>query len=330
MHANEKKMRPKVTVVVPVYKVERYIERCARSLFEQTFHDMEFIFVDDRTPDNSVELLKKVISQYPQREGLVRILINENNRGPMQSRLDALLQAKGQYVAAVDSDDWIEPDAFETLYKKAEEEKADCVLFGYHRDFSDRSETCQRVFPYTNGKEFVENVYKFPFEFFMWGTLLKNEERFRGILKRYFNNPNWEGLTMWEDVAIMFPYYCGTERLAYSNNCFYHYNKANEGSTVNNQNEIKVYQALKVVDFLREELDEPSLNLTLHNLAFGAKTPLIAIKGSKTWREEHPESNRYILQYTSIPKRLRYLLFLMAHGISFPYFWATKVVRLVK
>lgn len=323
-------MKSRVSVVVPVYKVEKYIERCARSLFEQTLQEMEFIFVDDCSPDNSIEILNKVIEQYPQRKDQVIILTNSENRGPMQSRLDALLQSNGQFVAAVDSDDWIESDTFQILYQKAEEEKADCVIFGYHRDFADYSETCLRVFPYTNGKELVENVYKFPFEFFMWGVLLKNDDYLKDIFKRYYNNPDWEGITMWEDVAIMLPYYYGAEKLAYCKNCFYHYNKANESSTVNNQNEVKVYQALKVVDYLRNTMNSQSLNLTFHNLALGAKGPLIELKGSKFWRREHQEANQYILQFKSIPLLLRYLLYFMAHGVSFPYFFAIKLSRFLK
>ena len=58
---------PKVSVIIPVYGVEPFIERCARSLFEQTLEDMEFIFVDDCSPDRSVEILNKVVSEYPNR-----------------------------------------------------------------------------------------------------------------------------------------------------------------------------------------------------------------------------------------------------------------------
>ncbi len=69
----------KVSVLVPVYNVSAYIERCARSLFEQTFDDIEYIFVNDATPDDSMERLEAVIRQYPERE--VRIVSHERNRG---------------------------------------------------------------------------------------------------------------------------------------------------------------------------------------------------------------------------------------------------------
>ena len=58
-------MRPKVSIIIPVYKVEKYIERCVRTLFGQTLDSLEFIFVDDCSPDNSIELLKKVLNDYP-------------------------------------------------------------------------------------------------------------------------------------------------------------------------------------------------------------------------------------------------------------------------
>ena len=72
---------PKVSVIVPVFGVEKYIERCARSLFEQTLDDMEFIFVDDCTPDCSIEILKDVLSSYPQRQVQTRIYRMPCNSG---------------------------------------------------------------------------------------------------------------------------------------------------------------------------------------------------------------------------------------------------------
>ena len=71
----------KVSVIIPVYKVEAYAERCARSLMEQTFPDIEFIFVDDCSPDKSVEILKDVMKEYPDRKEHVHIVSHKKNRG---------------------------------------------------------------------------------------------------------------------------------------------------------------------------------------------------------------------------------------------------------
>ena len=116
----------KVSVLVPVYNVSAYIERCARSLFEQTFDDIEYIFVNDATPDDSMERLEAVIRQYPERE--VRIVSHERNRGQATARHTALLAASGEYVCCVDSDDYIDWDMVASLYTKAVEEGADIVV----------------------------------------------------------------------------------------------------------------------------------------------------------------------------------------------------------
>lgn len=320
-------MKPKVSVVIPVYKVEKYIEKCARSLFEQTLQEMEFIFVDDYSPDSSVDIIHSVLKDYPARLSQTIFLANIKNRGQLQTRCYGYSQASGEYIGTVDSDDWIETNAFETLYNQACKEESECVIFSYQRDFSAHSEQCIRVFPYKTGKELVKNCYKFPFEYFMWGALLKNDERLIRIQNQYYNNPDWEGMTMWEDVAVMLPYYFGTTKITYSEQCFYHYNKTNEGSSVNTQDEKKVYQALKVIDYLRKMMAAPELDLTFHCLALGAKGTLLDIKGVKAWRKEHGEANKHIMKFTSIPLKVRLFFFLLSHGMSFPYYCATKYAK---
>ena len=103
----------KVSVLVPVYGVEKYIERCARSLFEQTYSDLEYVFVNDCTPDQSIEILKKVMAEYPQRKNAVKIVNHAKNRGLAAARNTAYDNATGDFVTIVDSDDWLEWDALE-------------------------------------------------------------------------------------------------------------------------------------------------------------------------------------------------------------------------
>lgn len=122
---------PKVSVIIPVYGVEKYIERCIRSLFEQTLDDIEYIFVDDCTPDNSISILRKVLSEYPNREKQVKILHHEKNKGLAQARQTGLKIASGEYIAHCDSDDWVELDMYQQMYNKAIEEDADVVVCDY-------------------------------------------------------------------------------------------------------------------------------------------------------------------------------------------------------
>jgi len=118
----------KVSVCIPVYGVEKYIERCARSLFEQTMtEDIEFIFVDDGTPDRSVEVLQSVLKEYPERKAQTVILHHAENRGLTGARNTAIRAACGDYIICCDSDDRVDPPLYETMYRAALEKQADIV-----------------------------------------------------------------------------------------------------------------------------------------------------------------------------------------------------------
>ena len=127
----------KVSVILPVYGVAAYIEKCAQSLMNQTLQEMEFLFVDDYGPDNSIELLKQTIKGHP-REKQFQILTPEHNLGAGMARNYAIPEAKGEYIAFVDSDDWIEPDMFETLYNEAKKQNnADLCYCQEYKDYTD-------------------------------------------------------------------------------------------------------------------------------------------------------------------------------------------------
>lgn len=109
----------KVSVIVPVYNVEKYIERCARSLFEQTLEDIEFVFIDDCTPDNSMGVLADVINDYPQRrQQIVQFRMPENS-GLAKVRKKGYEIATGDFVIACDSDDYVDVNMYEVMYNYA-------------------------------------------------------------------------------------------------------------------------------------------------------------------------------------------------------------------
>lgn len=122
----------KVSVVVPVYGTEKFIERCARSLFEQTLDDIEYIFVDDCSPDNSVTLLRDILKEYPMRKRHTFILRHNTNKGLPLARKTGLDKATGNYIIHCDSDDWVEKNAYEKLYQAALATDSDIVFCGYY------------------------------------------------------------------------------------------------------------------------------------------------------------------------------------------------------
>lgn len=120
-----------VSILVPVYGVERFIEQCAVSLFEQTYKEIEYIFVDDCSTDASIDILKSVMLRYPHRQKAVRIIRHETNSGVGAARSTALAHSTGIYVMHADSDDRLPKDAVALLAAKAEETGADMIDGGY-------------------------------------------------------------------------------------------------------------------------------------------------------------------------------------------------------
>lgn len=121
----------KVSVIIPVYGVEKYIERCVRSLFEQTLDDIEYLFIDDCTPDRSIDILKQVLEEFPHRKCQVVIHRMKQNSGQAKVREWGMRNATGEYVIHCDSDDWVETDMYRLMYDEAKRIDADIVMCGY-------------------------------------------------------------------------------------------------------------------------------------------------------------------------------------------------------
>lgn len=117
----------KVSILVPIYNVEKYIAECANSLFSQSYSDIEYVFVNDFTPDNSIEVLNSILVNFPNRINSVKIISHDKNKGLAVARNTGVEHAQGDYIFHVDSDDYIEIDAIEKMVNKAEETGADII-----------------------------------------------------------------------------------------------------------------------------------------------------------------------------------------------------------
>lgn len=112
--------------------VSSYIERCARSIFEQTYQNLEIIFVDDCTPDKSIDILQRVLEDYQQRKAQTKIIKHEKNRGLTAARKTAYTRAKGDFVFFVDSDDWMDGDLIENYIRAEMDTDADVIMSDYY------------------------------------------------------------------------------------------------------------------------------------------------------------------------------------------------------
>ena len=121
-----------VSVIIPVYNVEKYLPKCLESVTAQTYANLEIICVNDGSPDNSSAILE----EYAKKDGRI-IIINQENTGLSGARNTGIRAASGEYIVFVDSDDWIDAETVETAVSKAE--NADTVMWGYVREFADKS-----------------------------------------------------------------------------------------------------------------------------------------------------------------------------------------------
>ena len=133
--------RPLFSVIVPVYKVEKYIHQCVDSILAQSFSDFELILVDDGSPDNC----GAICEEYAAKDPRVKVVHKENG-GLSDARNVGLEMATGEYVLFVDSDDWVAPDMYEKMVRRAEETGADVVGCDYHMT-TEQSMKIGRIMP---------------------------------------------------------------------------------------------------------------------------------------------------------------------------------------
>ena len=286
---------PKVSVIVPVYNTARYIERCARSLFEQTLDDIELIFIDDCSPDNSIDLLKAQIEKYrlrfAEKSKLVRIMRMPTNSGLAAVRRHGIIHATGDYIIHCDSDDWVDTDLYEKMYSKAIAANADIVVCGIRDEYKDRGITRSANQLPPRGKEIVENWYKNSIGMFAWNKLVK-----RSIYLEHNVLP-FEGVNMWEDNGLMLRVFYYAKRLEQVYGPVYHYNQANANAMTSGYGRNAIDQMLKcaslVDEFFSSKPDAARFSKTVLTLKYLAKLNLVAKRYD--WLKEYhrlfPESD---------------------------------------
>jgi glycosyltransferase involved in cell wall biosynthesis len=137
-------MKPKVSIVVPIYNMEDYLERCLGSLLGQSLSEIEIIAVNDGSQDSSLRLLR----QYAEQDSRI-VIIDKANGGVSAARNDGVKAARGAFIGFVDPDDWVHPDMYEELYEAAVRKRAEIVMCTYVREFGTHAK--EKKFDMANG-----------------------------------------------------------------------------------------------------------------------------------------------------------------------------------
>lgn len=302
---------PKISIIVPIYGVEKYIERCVRSLFEQTLSDIEYIFVNDCTPDKSIEILKKVIREYPNRKETIKLITLSCNKGVAYARNVGLANSTGDYIGWVDPDDWVEKDMFQLLYNQAVEFNAELVWCDYTENTPDKERLVSQK-AVEHSRDLLRCIIID--DFLPLSTKIIKRDLFLHNKIRFI-----DGANMSEDRNVCIKVLGVTTKIKYLSRGLYHYNISNNASLMHifNRKRISDYvvNMIDAVKFLSnttvEWLSEEDL-MEYKLLAKNQYLMSLDLKSLMRWSLYFPEVNNNA-NIRCLPLNNRILAYLAMH-----------------
>lgn len=217
----------KISVIVPVCNVEKYLDECLESIIKQTFKDIEIICINDGSTDSSLEILK----EFAQKDSRIKI-IDKPNSGYGDSMNKGIETATGEYIGIVESDDFIEPDMFENLYKLAQNNDCDIVKSDWYNYWTkgDIKEKNGRVNDY-NAK--VTNLFAHPeivtLQPTLWSAIYKRELFINNNIK-FLQTPG----ASYQDTSVSFKLYALAKKVLFTKKAYVYYRQDNANSSINN------------------------------------------------------------------------------------------------
>ncbi len=228
---------PKVSVIVPFYNVETYIDKCLKSLVNQTLEDIEIILVNDGSKDNTKNIVKKYQKEYPQKI----VYLEKENGGLSDARNYAIPYAKGEYIAFLDSDDYVETTMYKEMYEIAQKEKSDMVECNFIWEYPDKIRIDTGTI-YNNKHEMIEKI-----RVVAWNKLIKRE-----ILEKA--KVQFPKGYRYEDVEFTYKLIPFLEKVSFCKTPMVHYIQR-EGSITNIQNKrnAEIFDVLEhVIDYYKK------------------------------------------------------------------------------
>lgn len=296
-----------------MYNVEDFVERCATSLFQQTLEDVEFIFVDDCSPDNSVEILMQVVDRFPQRKRQVKLIRMPRNSGSAAARNAGLDNAKGKYVMFADSDDWMEETYVDDMVAKIDANQSDIAYCDYFETYKDENQyNCQ-----DHGTDAL-NCISAMLTGCMHGSTWNKIYRRSFLIdshQRFVDDAD-----LFEDVGWNIRLFALAGRISYLNKAYYHYVQYNEGSIIKSMQSSamsrqRALQRICNVDVACKFLDEhgmlsDKLLMATNEWKLLAKNDLLENNSYSLcrWIVTFPESDKAIWKSDRLSLNLKLLL----------------------
>ena len=309
-------MKPLLTVVIPVYNVERYLKRCIESVLAQEWKDYEIILVNDGSTDHSPQICDDYVKAYD-----FISVIHKENGGLSEARNTGISHAKGEYVYFPDSDDWIEPDTFIALAEALESQEFDIISF--NRDFVKGEEDAivsePEVTQVFEGKDAFVQMLKHRYI-----TGFANDKIYR---KSLFvdNNILFPSRKYYEDLGTNYKLFLSAKKVYATNQKYYHYLIDNPDSITQSWNEKKFrdmfgfYKEVFYSDFVRSQLNQEELHISqlyyvnglIHILAslYKSKLDKEYIDITDEVKQELLKNSVSLSQMKDQPNKLKYVLY---------------------
>lgn len=310
----------KVSVIIPVYKAEKFIKDCAISLFEQTIKDIEYIFVNDCTPDNSIQILEEIIKQYPHRLNQIKIINHTKNSGLSIARNTGLSHATGEYVIACDSDDWVEYNMYELMYNYAIDKNADIVCSNIYINYPDHISKWE----YTLADQTAKHNSIFLCKVGGIYSSLVNKLIKRELFEK-FKIYSIPGVNMWEDTALTFRLRCLANNIVILNQCFYHYRVAQNNNSICVSSSFerilqdKIKCAKEIESYFQSRGEYEYFRIPIDYLKFQSKITLITKgdnKDRKRWKTIFPECHKSIFKFQGVSWKKKLCFYLCTTKLS--------------
>lgn len=228
-----------VSIIIPVFKTEQFVERCLKSVCEQTLENFQIIIVDDCSPDNAIQKAEQVLDLYPNRLVHTKIIRLEKNVGLASARKIAFKYIEGKYVTCLDSDDYLDKNALEQMLHKAEAMEADIVICDY---FLVSKKNIKIVKQFTTQETALNDLLMDKLHGSYCNKLYKND-----ILRSI---EILEGVNMCEDFLAISQLIIKSRKIVYLDRAFLYYIQYNNNSMTSNYSEKSCQDIIKVIDFL--------------------------------------------------------------------------------
>ena len=288
---------PRVSVIVPVFKAEKYLHRCLDSIIAQTLKDWELLLVDDGSPDNS----GKLCDEYAQKDSRIKVFHKENG-GVSSARQMGLDNATGEYTIHADPDDWVEPTMLEELYAKAIEDKADMVICDYYEVYTYKQNYIQQKPLFLDGETILQQLLEGSLHGSLCNKLIK-----RNCYNKY--KVHFPSVITWEDLFVVCDLLLNDIRITYLNKAFYHYDMFSNTSSITRFRKIKnIESQVFFIEYFEAKLKEDKYKKGLFSRKLATKelSWFVPEFSYKQFVSLFPETNDF---YLSKKKNIRSLSF---------------------